>query len=263
MSLEEIIQNQMKRERLILLNDIHVPYHDEETLQAVKRGVRSLKPDILLLGGDVADFYNVSSFNKDPSREHNLYDEVTEVKEFLKDISTKWNAKKVIYLNGNHEERLQRYIDNNAPDLYWVEGLKLENILDLDNFNIEFIKERYWTHKGVIYSHLNKALKWGGSSAKNIGLDYNMSVVHTHTHRIGHTRHGDRDFYDNGCLCKLEADYIAGPVMWNQAFMIVDYLDDVPHFRQVNIKDHQFILDGKLYTPKGVVNLNVRRKRKK
>jgi len=52
-------------------------------------------------------------------------------------------------------------------------------------------------------------------------------------------------------------------VMWNQAFMIVDYLDDVPHFRQVNIKDHQFILDGKLYTPKGVVNLNVRRKRKK
>jgi len=262
MSLEEIIKNQMKHERLVLLNDLHIPYHDKDTLNSVKRAVKYLKPDILLLGGDIADFYNVSSFNKDPSREHDMYSETSEVKEVLKDM-TKWNAKSVKYIVGNHEERLQKYISKNAPDLHWVEGLKLEKILGLQELNIDFIKDRYWIHNGVMYSHLNKALKWGGSSAKNIGLDYNMPVVHTHTHRIGHTRHGNRDFYDNGCLCKFEADYISGPVMWNQAFMIVDYINDKPHFRQVNIKDHQFILDGKLYTSKGVVNINAGRNNKR
>jgi predicted MPP superfamily phosphohydrolase len=262
MSLEEIIQNQMKHERLVLLNDLHIPYHDKDTLNSVKRGVKYLKPDILLLGGDIADFYNVSSFNKNPNREHSMHTEVSEVQEILKDM-TKWNAKSIKYLIGNHEERLQRYIVTNAPDLHWVEGLKLENILNLKKLNIDFIKDRYWIHNGVMYSHLDKALKWGGSSSKNIGLDYNMPVVHTHVHRVGHTRHGNRDFYDNGCLCELKAEYVSGPVMWNQAFMIVDYINNIPHFRQINIKDNQFILDGKLYTPKGAVSLNVRGKKKR
>ena len=256
MSLEEIIKSQMKRERLVLINDVHVPYHDAETVAAVKRGIKHLKPDILLLGGDIADFYNVSTFNKDPSREEDFETEIHEVRDFLKDVKNNWGAKSVKYMLGNHEKRMQKYISKNSPDLHWVEGLQFEKIMKLDEIGIDYIPERYWNHKGVMYSHLDKALKWGGASSKNIGMDYNTTVVHTHNHKVGHTSHGDRDFYDNGCLCKLEADYVSGPPMWTQAFMIVDYLNDKPYFRQIQIKDHQFILDGKLYTPKGAVNLN-------
>lgn len=254
MSLEEII---MKTHRLVLLNDMHIPFHDKKTISSIKRAVKKLKPDILLLGGDIADFYSVSHFNKNPSRleKNTLSKETTQVKETLKDM-TKWGAKDIKYMMGNHEERLQKYIYKNSPELHWIKGLKIEEILGLKELDIEFIENRFWKHKGVMYSHLNKCLKWGGASAKNLGLDYNCPVVHTHNHKVGHVRLGDRDFYDNGCLCKLEAEYVSGPVMWNQAFMIVDYLKDKPYFRQINIKNHKFILNNELYTPEGVFKLN-------
>ena len=135
-------------------------------------------------------------------------------------------------------------------------------MLGLKENNIKFVPKRFWEYRGVLYSHLDKANKYGGYTAKNIGTDYFKPLVHTHSHKVGHVRVGDLDFYDNGCLCELEAEYLKGPSVWTQAFMVVDYIKDKPHFTQIQLKDHKYIWNEKLYTPNGKRSLRTKKKQK-
>jgi predicted MPP superfamily phosphohydrolase len=252
MSLEKLM---MKHERLVMVNDIHVPFHDEKTLESVKYGLKYMKPDRLILGGDIIDFYSISHFDKDPSRALHLEEEINNTYDVLNDILSVLPKKcKVSYLLGNHEERLQKYVHSNAPELHWVDGLKWNQMLGLHELGIRAVNKRWMEYKGVMYSHLNRANKYGGYTAKNLGTDFNRTIVHTHTHKTGHVRHGEMDFYDNGCLCDLQPEYMSGsgPSVWSQAFMVVDYLKEGPHFTQIPISGHQFVYDGRLFTPEGM-----------
>jgi hypothetical protein len=151
--------------------------------------------------------------------------------------------------------RLQKYINHNAPELSWVKALQLERILGLEEHKIKYVKKRWIEYKGVIYSHMDKANKYGGYTAKNIGVDLSTSVVHTHSHKVGHVQINDRHFYDNGCLCDVDAPYLEGPSLWGQAFMVVQYIDGKPYFTQIPIQDHKFLLEGKLFTPDGIKSI--------
>jgi hypothetical protein len=53
---------------ILVLSDIHFPYHDEEALgSAIQYGIAQ-KVNTILLNGDVLDFYQLSRFDKDPSK---------------------------------------------------------------------------------------------------------------------------------------------------------------------------------------------------
>lgn len=260
MSLERRLE-EMENERLVVLNDIHVPFHDTDTLSAVYSAMKDMKPDRVVLAGDVCDFYSVSRFDKDPSRRLTLQDEVERVRTVLGDMRKKFPNAKFTYIPGNHEERLQKYVIRNAPELFWIEQTQLKHMLGLPELDMEFIPRRWWTYRGVVFSHMDRANKYGGYTARNIGSDLGKHVVHTHTHKVGHVAVGDTDFYDNGCLCDLDPEYLQGPAPWRHAFMVVDYIDNIPYFTQVPITDHQFVFNGKLYVPKKEVKRPARKKR--
>jgi len=259
MGLGEILE---MNERLVVLNDIHIPFHDTETLKSVYFGMKDAKPDKIILAGDICDFYSISRFDKDPTRRLNLQDEVERVQTVLRDMKKKFPKVEFTFIPGNHEERLQKYVLRNAPELFWLDETKLENLLGLKELGMEFVPRRWLEYRGVIFSHLDRANKYGGYTAKNLGLDIGKPVVHTHTHKVGHVAMRDVDFYDNGCLCELDADYLSGPSPWRQAFMIVDYIDNQPHFTQIPITDHKFVFNGKLYTPNGKEPLRPKKKQK-
>lgn len=254
----------MKHERIVMLNDQHVPFHDVDTIKAVNHGLKHMKPNRVILGGDVVDFYSISRFDKDPLRRLHLDVEVSAVEHYLADLRKAVPEAKIVYLPGNHEDRLQRYIHVHAPELAWVDELKLPGLLHLEDFDIDWHPSRWYPYRGVIYSHLDRANKYGGYTAKNVGLDVGQSLVHGHSHKTGHVRIGERDFYDNGCLCQAEMEYMAasGPTAWSQAFMVVDYIGGKPYFTQVPIKNHQYVYDGRLFTPNGVGNLRTKKVKK-
>jgi len=259
MSLEDII---MKHEKIVMINDLHVPFEDKDTLNSVHRALKDIKPDRVIIGGDLVDFYSISHFDKDPSRRLSLQYEIEQIREYLELLRKAVPNAKIVYFMGNHEERLQKYIVRNAPELHWVEGLKIPRILGLDEFDIYWHDKRWYEYRGVIYSHLDKANKYGGYTSKNLGADFGKDVVHGHSHKTGNVRVGDTTFYDNGCLCELDAEYLSGPSLWSQAFMIIDQFGNKErHFTQVPIKNHRFVLNNKLYTPNGTVNLRQKKKK--
>ena len=106
-----------KPRRVILFPDVHVPYHDTKAFELACKVVKKVKPDVLVILGDFADFYAVSSHDKDPNRRADLAWEVGEVNACL-DIIEKLPAKKIVFCEGNHEQRLSRYLGKKAPELF-------------------------------------------------------------------------------------------------------------------------------------------------
>ncbi len=67
---------------ILLLSDIHVPYHNIPALTlALKYGLEN-NVNTILLNGDVIDFYAISRFEKDP-RKRNFGHEVLMTRQFL------------------------------------------------------------------------------------------------------------------------------------------------------------------------------------
>ena len=67
---------------ILLLSDIHVPYHNIEALTlALKYGMEH-QVNTIILNGDLIDFYAISRFEKDP-RKRDLAHEVNTCREFL------------------------------------------------------------------------------------------------------------------------------------------------------------------------------------
>lgn len=109
----------MKRKttRIVVCPDTHVPYHDVLAWNTFLAAARAAKPDALVIIGDFADFYAVSSHPKNPSRKANLEDECVAVNREL-DALERLEIPRVIFCEGNHEERLTRYLTSRAPELH-------------------------------------------------------------------------------------------------------------------------------------------------
>lgn len=77
-----------------------------------------LKIDEVVLLGDYADFYSVSRHLKNPRLPKLLEEEVRSVISGLEELDEAFPKAKKIYLEGNHEARLEAYLSNHAPALF-------------------------------------------------------------------------------------------------------------------------------------------------
>src|SRR5271165_4017759 len=98
-----------KLEKIIFIPDSHVPYEDKQAFKLMLKAGKEFKPDHTIILGDFADFYGVSSHSKDPNRSLKLKEEMELVKERLDQVLT-LGARNNVYVSGNHEDRLERYL---------------------------------------------------------------------------------------------------------------------------------------------------------
>jgi len=54
--------------RVLVLSDIHAPYHNIESITLALQHAKKSKPDALLLNGDTIDCHRLSRFMKDPKK---------------------------------------------------------------------------------------------------------------------------------------------------------------------------------------------------
>jgi len=98
--------------------DTHCPLHDPRAVDCAMDITRSIKPQELVFLGDFQDCAAVSKHSKTPDVEwRSLQDELAEGIELMHEIVRKVGARRVVYLCGNHERRIKRYIDDNANKL--------------------------------------------------------------------------------------------------------------------------------------------------
>jgi hypothetical protein len=173
----------MKLKRLLICPDSHIPYEDKDAFELMLRAASIFKPDTFIIGGDFADFYSVSSHNKDPSRGNDLQKEVDAVKARLDEIQKRVKPKEKVFICGNHEERLERYLMSEAPALW--NSVKIPNILGLKERGWRYIP--YRDHVKIGKLHVTHDIGQAGKYAHYQACDaYQGNVVINHTHRIGY-----------------------------------------------------------------------------
>lgn len=215
----------------VVCGDLHVPFHDPKAVGCVLGYIRDTKPDCLVLNGDTIDFYPVSSFSKDPHRELTLQDELDQTNDILDAFdSVMPKGSRKVFVVGNHEVRLSRYLRENARALHGLRALTLDALLRLTERGYEVVpmvgRDASTMVGKVEVGHFNIARKDAGASAKTLLIDRGCSVIQSHTHKLAafYKRHRgtgqQHGAWEIGCLCDLNPEYVSNPD-WSQAFATV------------------------------------------
>lgn len=180
----------MRLERIFFISDCHVPFHDKAALRLVMEVIKDFKPTILVSNGDFLDCMAISRHSKDPSRKIGLKKEIDLANKILDQLDVLCPKARRIFLEGNHESRLPRYLEEKAPELVGMVGMSIPEMLNL--------KTRGWEHVGykddirigkVFVTHdVGSA---GRYNAYRCLDTYQASIVTGHTHRLAYVVEGD------------------------------------------------------------------------
>lgn len=243
----------------LLIPDCHIPYHDIKAYKLMINVAKSTQIDEVYILGDYADFYAVTAHPKDPSVPQMLVDEVGAVIEKLDELDSLFPHAKKFYIQGNHEWRLERYLQNQAPALFGVTST--EHILKID-------QRPKWTF--LDYGP-NQSVKIGGSklvarheplssSAKATAAKALCSLVYGHIHRIEESHIVGLDGTNHVCfsvgwLGDKRMDkiygYVKGHHQWQLGFghVLVDQKTRYFYHQKIHIMDnYTCIFNGRKFS---------------
>lgn len=235
--------------RVLVMSDLHIPYHSVGAIgEAIAFG-KDKKANLILLNGDMADFFSLSFWEKDP-RKRNLAKEVEAGRQFLEHIREQFPKAKIIFKEGNHEERWERYLEAKAPDLLGLPEFTWQSVYGLDKWKIQHIGERRPIQLGkliVIHGHEYRFnISNPVNPARGLFLRGKTHALCGHFHQS--SQHAEKRLDDkvistwsSGCLCDLHPDY--APINnWNHGFSFID-INSTGNFEVSNLR----IIGGKAY----------------
>jgi len=241
----------------LIIPDVHIPFHDRRAYELTLVVAATISVDEVVLLGDYADFYGVSSYAKDPGIGIRLDQEVREVNKHLDELQDLLPNADIVYIEGNHESRLTRYIQGKCPELYGVADVP--KLLNLKERGIKWIPYGPGQMYKVAGSHLiarHEPMGGGeypaGSTVKKAGA----SVIFGHTHRIQEFQTVTIDGcnyrgINAGCLVDVSSpvmQYVQSHHQWALGFNIVHSLSDRTFFaNSVHIIDYKCVVNGELF----------------
>jgi len=229
------MKKQPKYKKVLFVPDIHAPFHDMKAIKALIAFARWWKPDYLYFLGDVVDFYSISSFVKDPQRALQLQLEVDDAKQILKLICASAPDAKKYFIRGNHEKRMQKFLWTRAAELSGLQGLQVENMLELPELGIHYYADGRTQFRGTIIKHGDIVRKFTSYTAKGEFENTGISGVSAHTHRLGiysaTNEAGNFTWMECGHLCDPKQEYLEGKTPnWQQGFGIGFYKEGSRRF---------------------------------
>jgi hypothetical protein len=250
----------------VALGDIHGNQADPAAMAAVIEDLRSIRPDRLILGGDII---NCGGFLAEhhtlgyvAETEDSYMDDIEQTNYWLDQLLEAAQPKEVLYLDGNHENRLER----------WVLSQKLAHQKDIETLRRQFAPEhvlnleargikRY--RRDVVYDPECGVPGWirvdkmyfahEVSGSTNAGPDAlrraGANICFFHTHRATyHPTHlpgvGVIAAWNPGCLCRRQPFYMhTKPSGWTHGYLVRFISASTGHFQAVPIT----IADGVSY----------------
>jgi len=234
-----------------ILQDTHNPFQDQRVLREVELFLKELQPELVIYPGDMGDFYQLSKFDKNPARANSLQKDLNSTGEMFKRHRKILPNARLIFEEGNHEDRLRRYLWQN-PALASLDALKLKNLYKLKDADIEHIpyEEGVLMNGNFMVTHGDLIRAHSSYTAKGMSDKHGGSGIHGHSHRLGsyykRNRFGIYGWWENGCLCNLEPDYVTNP-NWQQGFSVVQFAKDRFWVQQIQIINRRFMYGNLVY----------------
>lgn len=247
-----------KPERWIVLPDVHLPYEDKATVRALEAYMSDHQWAGWIQLGDLIDFNEISHFEAG----NNRLDKVGAIKksysvtaDFLDRHRKLIGPKaKMVYIEGNHEDRITRYLDKNPEG---VGSLEVPSSLRLKERGIQWVP--FWS-KGEVYrkgnAYFAHGRPTGGNHAKKMLELYGVPIYYGHLHDMqvySKATWGNNKTLEAaslGCLCRYDQTYLqGGPTNWMQGFGVFHFWPDgfYQHFTVRIFKSRFISPEGKEY----------------
>lgn len=212
------------------------------------------KPDTVVVIGDFADFYAVSSHSKDPGRRLTFKEEIEYTRKRREELDALEPSRK-LFIEGNHCYRFVRYLMDKAPEMFGV--VDTDQLLGLSENGWEFTKYRDHTTVGKV--HFTHDTGHVGRYMNYRSLDtYQGSVVIGHGHRMAYIVEGNamgetKLAAQFGWLGSVDdVDYMHRATAlknWSLGFGLGfhDTQTDHVHFQPVPIIEYRCVVQGRLW----------------
>lgn len=173
----------------IIIPDCHIPNHDERAWGLVLRVALALKPTHLVIMGDFADGETLSAHPATKPGEVSFEQEVASVRACLDQLDGLGATSKT-YIEGNHEFRLDRYLMERAPQMFY--SIKWPQILGLHERGWQWVPYRKSARIGKL--NLTHDTGTAGINAHRTSAQaFGGSAVIGHTHRMAYEVKGRFD----------------------------------------------------------------------
>lgn len=235
-----------KHKKGIVFADSHIPFQDKLCLDSILDYADRYKPDFIIILGDLIDFYKISRFIKNPKK-RNVKTEIKLTRDFLSDLRLRFPNSKIYYKSGNHEDRLEKYIIQNAPEIHELVEDLLTNQLTLDDLNIRYISKPFRMGKlWFLHGHEKPGGSYNPEYICNVMWKYIYShflVAHFHRQQKKIFKNIEKETFWTGAV-----GYTAGVLeyailnQWTQGFCTLQF-DSKGQFK-AQLRD---IHDGVIY----------------
>ena len=200
---------------ILFVSDIHFPFHDLEALHTAMQYAKDHAVNTVVLGGDIVDMYDQSSFDRVPQlstfrEERELY------WRFVDELNAMIPGVKIFYIEGNHEYRLKRYLLRKAPEIFGMEEFELPVLFQMERDGVTYIDRRRYIKAGdlnIMHGHeFGSGFSSPVNPARSMYLRAKTNVVFGHNHQI--SQHSEPNLHSEvmscasvGCLCGLHPEY--------------------------------------------------------
>ena len=235
-------------ERVLVLPDLHIPYHNIESLTIALQTGQKRKADSVLINGDLLDFHMISRFEHDPDA-RTPKQERKSAKDFLIRLRGLFPKARIIFKEGNHDARLRSYLVDRAPLVYDEDIMGMVAFLGLDNVGVEYVIDKRIVMVGdlpVLHGHeLPRGISAPVNPARGAYMRAKVSCLVSHSHRT--SEHTETKMnrkivtcWSTGGLCHLQPQY--DPYNgWNAGFAFIE----VANGGNYNVSNYR-IYNGKL-----------------
>ena len=245
-----------KVERILFVPDCHHPNVDVRAWALMLRAGLAFKPDTIVVLGDFIDNDSLSMHAPSSVKHGTLKYEIEMTVLALEELK-RLGAERHIYLAGNHEWRLERYVAQRAPAFDNI--ISMRDLLELDEGGWEW--HRYGATCKLGKLNLTHCVggKAGANAHRSAAVSHMGSTIIGHTHRMAYDVRGQ--FNGHAYLAAMfgwlgdfdsAAEYMhdaASRSEWVHGFGLGYMLaNGIVHVQPVPIIDGACLVDGRIVT---------------
>jgi predicted phosphodiesterase len=258
------------------------PTHDEQAIKVALDIVKDANPTLVVLVGDNLDLPEMSKYRLTAPYQQTTQATIDRATLLGFELREAAPDARIVWLAGNHEERLPRYLIDNASAAFGLRRgsspeswpvMSVPFLCRLDESNVEYLPgypaSHIWITENLKVIHGDKVAS-GGSTAHKYLATQKVSVIYGHIHRREWAER-TRDDHDGpstilaaspGCLARIDGavpstkggvDLDGRPLIqhedWQQGLAIIPFDPETNKFcyEQIAIHDGWAMWRGKNY----------------
>lgn len=214
----------------LVIPDVHAPFHCKRSWRCLLRLLEDTSPEEVIILGDFFDIHALTTHRQDPRWQDNLERELEAGKKLLQQLRDQAKGARIRYIQGNHEDRWNRYVGGRIPAMRLI-GVDLPRFIGLSDMDIHWIadarktpvrtpcgqgKRVHFFHGHEVKGRLRLAERLAEQTGENVHIG--------HTHRLAGplaVRVGAKELF------AVEGGHIA-----NDKHGVFDYAGISPNWRK-------------------------------